>query len=353
MPVDIAMLSMYSFAGNTLYEWLTTVVIFLVTYILLKIFKTVVIVKLKKLAKKTETDIDDLVVGILANIGWLFYAVISLYIASRFINIPEVIAKGIAYITLIVVTFYVVKAIQKIIEHISKKVIKKKEEEKDADTQAIEVLTKITKAVLWIIAFILILSNLGYDITTLVAGLGIGGLAIAFALQNILGDIFASFSIYFDKPFKIGDYIVVGDHKGTVKKIGIKSTRLQTLQGQELVISNKELTEHRLENYKKMKKRRITFSVGVTYDTPTTKLKKIPGMIKKIIDKIQLAEYNRAHFTEFADSSLNFEIVYYIKSKEYIKFRDTQQEINLAIKQQFDKNKIEIAFPTRTIYMHK
>ena len=185
------------------------------------------------------------------------------------------------------------------------------------------------------------------------AGLGIGGIAIAFALQNILSDIFASFSIYFDKPFKVDDFIIIGDDKGVVKKIGIKSTRIQTLQGEELVISNKELTESRVHNYKKMERRRIVFVFGVTYETPTEKVKKIPSIIKDIIEKTELADIDRVHFKEFADFSLNFEVVYYLKTSDYAEYMDTQQEINLAMKEHFEKEQIEFAYPTQTVFVHK
>ena len=354
MPIDTAILVKYGFAGNNLYQWLTAIIIFVVTYTVLKIFKKVVVARLKKIAKKTKTDVDDLVMSILDSIGWLFYVIVPLWVALKSLTLPAVITTAVDYVAIIVVTFYAVKAVQKVIDHGAKHIIKARaKQHKDLDTSAVDLLTKIAKGVLWLLAVILILSNLGYDITTLIAGLGVGGIAIAFALQNVLSDIFASFSLYFDKPFKVGDFIVIGDDKGTVQHIGIKSTRLKTLQGEELVVANKELTESRVQNYKKMKKRRINFKVGVTYDTSSAKLKKIPGMVKKIIDKEKLAEFDRAHFMEFADSSLVINIVYYIKTREYKDFADTQQSINFAIKEQFEKNKIDMAFPTRTIYMHK
>jgi len=183
--------------------------------------------------------------------------------------------------------------------------------------------------------------------------LGIGGLAIAFALQNILEDMFSSFSIYFDRPFQIDDFIVIGDDMGIVKKIGIKSTRIQTLQGEELIISNKELTGKRIRNFKKMEKRRIVFKFGVVYETSTEKLKKIPGIIKDIMDRAELAEIDRVHFKEFGDFSLNFEVIYYIKSREYIDYMNTQQEMNFAIKERFEQEGIEMAYPTQTLYVNK
>ena len=197
------------------------------------------------------------------------------------------------------------------------------------------------------------IQNLGYNVSGLLAGVGIGGIAIAFALQNVLADVFASITIYFDKPFKVGDYIVIGADSGTVKNIGIKSTRIQTLQGQELVVSNKELTEARIHNYKKMKTRRVVFEFGVEYDTPTKKMKKIPGMLDKIFKKVDGADMERVHFKSFGDSALLYEVVYYISTKEYKIYMDIQEEMNLELKQAFEKEKISMAYPTQTLYLKK
>jgi small-conductance mechanosensitive channel len=168
-----------------------------------------------------------------------------------------------------------------------------------------------------------------------------------------LADIFASFSIHFDKPFKVGDFIIIGNDMGTVKKIGIKSTRITTLEGDELVVSNRDLTETRVHNYKRMRKRRVSFELGVEYSTPVKKLKKIPKIVEGIIKGIDLLEFDRAHFKNFGDFSLNFEVVYYLKSKDYNVYMDKQQEINLKIKEKFDKERIKIAFPTQQIFLKR
>jgi small-conductance mechanosensitive channel len=200
---------------------------------------------------------------------------------------------------------------------------------------------------------LLFLSNIGVDVTPLLAGASIGGIAIAFALQNVLTDVFASFSIYFDKPFRVGDFITVGADSGTVKRIGIKTTRLQSLQGEELIISNKQLTESRINNFKRMDKRRGVFTFGVIYQTEIKKLEKIPKIITDIITKNKTAELDRVHFKSFGDSSLDYEVVYYVKSSDYRVFMDIQQEINLEIIHQFQKEGIEFAYPTKTVFLQK
>lgn len=342
----------YSLGPNTVQDYLIALVGFIASLLILKIFKFAILARLKSISKKTETQIDDLAVGIVDAVKWPFYFLISLYVALHFLTVPESVTHAVNLIILIVVVYYAVRSIQAVVKFSAERMQDKQGKGK-VDTSAMNALTKVVNVVLWVIALLVILSNLGYNISTLLAGLGIGGLAIAFALQNVLSDIFASFSIYFDKPFQTGDYIIIGTDRGTVKKIGIKSTRIKTLQGQELIVSNKELTEARVNNYKKMEKRRILFGFGVLYETPTEKLKEIPKMIQDIFGKIKLVKLDRVHFKDFGDSSLNYEVVYYLDSSEYNKYMDIQQRINLAIKEQFEKEEIEFAYPTQTLYLNQ
>lgn len=351
--VDPEILS-YTVADNTVENYLIALVVFLVAFVVLKTFKFIIINRLKHLSKRTETDLDDIIIKSIDRIGWSFYIAVSLYVALQFLAVPDILGILLFYIIVIAGTYYAVLIVQSLIEFGTNEIVRRQQkEDKTTDTSIIELLGQIVKYSMWIVAVLLILSNLGYDISPMIAGLGVGGIAIAFALQNVLTDVFASFSIYFDKPFKKGDFIIIGSDMGTVEKIGIKSTRIRSLKGQELVVSNKELTETRVHNYKKMKKRRIAFSFGVTYETPSKKLKKIPGITKSAIDGIELAEFNRTHFKDFGDSSLNYEVVYYVLTGDYRNYMDIQQQINLSIVEKFEKEKIEMAYPTRTLYLHK
>jgi len=326
----------YKLGNNTILQYLIALGLFLLFVFILRIFKRVIIHKLKKLAKRTSAEFDDVLIAMVDAFGRPFYILLSFYIALHFIETPLIVSKYLSSVILIFAIYYV-----------------EKEEALEIDSSSAKFLRRILKGVLWVVAVVLILQNLGYNISTLAAGLGIGGIAIAFALQNILGDIFASFSIHFDKPFQVGDFIVIGQEKGTVKSIGIKSTRLQALQGEELIISNRELTEARVHNFKRMDKRRIVFNLGVAYETPTEKLKKVPDIIRKIGDKIDLVEINRVYFKEFADFSLIFEVVYFLNSIDFDIYVKTREQINLAIKEAFEKEKIEMAYPTQTIFVKK
>jgi len=343
------------FLNNTVLEYLIALGVFIVSLIILKIVKVILLAKIKEIAKGTKTDFDDLILKIIDDIGWPFYFFFALFFALKFVLVPEILGSAVYYVLFLLGIYYIVRGIQAIIDYGFEKALEKREKDANGkfDPTITNLFKKASKGILWGIAIIIFLQNLGYDITALIAGLGIGGLAIAFALQNILSDVFSSFTIYLDKPFEIGDFIVIGKDMGTVKKIGIKSTRIQTLQGQELVVSNQELTSVRVNNYKKMEKRRIVFDFGVTYETPSEKVKKIPGMVKRIMGDMELADLDRVHFNKFTDSSLNFEVVYYLNSSEYNDYMDVQQEINLAIKNALEKEQIDFAYPTQTVYLNK
>ena len=199
----------------------------------------------------------------------------------------------------------------------------------------------------------LILNNLGFDVTALIAGLGIGGVAIALAAQNILGDLFASLAIVLDRPFVVGDFIVFGDYLGTVERVGIKTTRIRSLSGEELVCSNTDLLATRIRNYKRMAERRVVFSIGVTYDTTAEQLARLPGLLREIVEAQPAVRFDRAHFQKYGDFALIFEIVYWMLDPDFNRFMDTQQAINLAIYRQAQAEGIAFAFPTQTIHLER
>ncbi|HED38491.1 MAG TPA: mechanosensitive ion channel family protein, partial [Ignavibacteria bacterium] len=256
----------YSLAGNTVLDFAIALGAFLSFLVVFKIFQVIILARLKKLAEKTKTDIDDTLVEIVKSLKPPFYSFLAFYSAMFFLTLGDVFKKAIDVVLIIWIILQVILAVQILIDYIIKK--RMGDEEDAAAENAINILGKLSKWVLWSFGLLLVFSNLGIDVTSLIAGLGIGGIAIALALQNTLSELFSSFSIYFDKPFTPGDFIVVGDKKGVVEKIGIKTTRLKALQGEELIISNKELTSAQIQNFKKMKERRISFSSGVTYETP-------------------------------------------------------------------------------------
>jgi len=303
-------------------------------------------------ATKTKTNLDDEILKNIKKPIYFFVILVGTYTGLQTLSILKDFDTALRFIftiaEILLITFIITRVVNVIVAWYAEK-----QRKKGVSEHILFVLKRFINGLIFLFAFLIILYVLRIDLSGIVVGLGVGGIAIAFALQNVLSDLFSAFSIYFDKPFEIGDYIVVGDQSGTVKKIGMKSTRVQLLQGEELVIANSVLTTTNVRNFKKMRKRRISFSFGVTYDTPVKKLRKIPDLIREIIEKNSITELERVHFKEFGDFSLSFEVVYYIKSKEYVKFMDAQQEINLWIKEAFEKEGIEMAFPTQTVYLQK
>jgi small-conductance mechanosensitive channel len=224
-------------------------------------------------------------------------------------------------------------------------------EEDKAAAGSIGIIRFVARVVIWGMVLLLTLENLGVDITALVAGLGIGGIAVALALQNVLGDLLASLSITLDQPFVLGDFLIVGDHMGSVENIGIKSTRLRSLTGEQIVMPNADLLSSRVRNYGRMYERRIVFTLGVTYETPREKLKRIPPLLREIVEAEEGVRFDRAHFAKYGDFSLDFEIVYYVQSPDYGRYMDAQQAINFRIHEAFEELGVEFAYPTQTLWI--
>jgi len=338
--------------GPIFQKYILSVIIFFIILLASLIIKRIVLENLKKLSKKTSMHWDDFIIDIIKSLTWPFYIAISLLISINFSEFPKIILSTARTVSIVIIAFYTIKSIEKFGEHFLDVLFEKRNINKKLDKTILNITKPVFKILLWSGAVLVVLQNMGYQVTALLGGLGIAGIAVAFAFQNILTDIFSFFTIYFDKPFEIGDFIALGEDKGTIINIGIMTTRLKTLKGQELIISNKELTEARIQNFKKMEERRTVFTIGVTYETSSKKLKKIPSIITKIISENENTRLDRVHFISFGDFSLNFEIVYFTKTPDYKKYADTRQKINFAIKEQFEEENIEFAYPTQTIYFN-
>lgn len=340
-------------AGNTGMQYLWAIFILFAFVLGFYIFQKIVIARIKKACKNTSTDVDDFILNLFQNIKPPFYFFVALYIAAKSLEFKPIVSNVIFGAFIIVVVIQAILTIQKTIDYILKKKFIKKEDE-DGDNHMFRLVGKIAKWSLWVIGGLMVLSNLGVNITSLVAGMGIGGIAIALAAQNILGDIFASFSIYFDKPFKIGDFIKVENEMGTVEKIGIKTTRIKTFSGEELVMPNKKLTDADIFNYAEMTGRRKVVDIGVAYETQTEKLEKIKTIIEEIFSKYEKeVRLERVHFKEFGESSLNFQMSFWVNDAAYVEYLNLQEKINYDIIKKFRQEGISMAYPTRTIYIGK
>lgn len=334
--------------------YITAALIFVGLTLLFKLLQVIFLRHFKNLSARTSTDIDDVFIAALESVRAWAYSVVALYAALQVFTLPHWLDVTSTAIFLLAVVWQVIEVAVQIVDYGAQRMLAK-DEDGDGNVDpgaatATDMVKLIARIVLWALGALFVLSNLGIEVTSLLAGLGIGGIAIAFALQGILSDLFASFSIYFDKPFRVGDFVVIGTDSGTVEKIGIKSTRIRTLQGEELVVSNAELTTARVQNFKKMDERRIVSQFGVLYETPLEKLKEIPGIVARIFEDMPKARLDRAHFASLGDFSLNFEVVYYIESSDYTQAMDVQQDYNLKLMERFAELGIEFAYPTSVQY---
>lgn len=343
----------FVFYNNPLKHWLIALLVLILSFTIIKIIVGFAKKRLKKIAHKTVSHVDDVILIVLEKTTSLLILIISLYLASHILTLIPSIFKII--LSALVLIFLVQAAIwgNAIITLYVNEFTKKKKETDAAAATTMSAVSFMGKIVLYTGLVIIALDNLGFDITTLIAGLGVGGIAIALAVQNILSDLFASLSIVMDKPFVIGDFIIVNEYMGTVEHIGLKTTRIRSLSGEQLVISNNDLLSSRIRNYKRMQERRIVFSIGVIYQTTQEQLEKIPGIIQDIIKKQELARFDRSHFKGFGDFALNFETVYWVESAEYPIYMDIQQAVNLSIMAKFQEEKIEFAYPTQMVYIDK
>jgi small-conductance mechanosensitive channel len=338
--------------GNTMEHYAIALAIILGGILFVRIFRSRMLNQIKKWTEKTETKLDDYIISGIEKFGLPILVFVAIYSGLSYLTFSEKADKFIDNAMIVVVTIYVIRLLSAFIRLTLESFIGKQEGGQEKLKQLNGIML-IVNAIIWAGGLLFLFDNLGYNVTTIIAGLGIGGIAIALAAQNILGDLFNYFVIFFDRPFEVGDFITVDDKKGTVEHNGIKTTRLLSVNGEQLAFSNSDLTKSRIHNFKRMDRRRVVFNLAVVYSTTHEKLQQIPTIIKDIISSQELATFDRAHFATFGSYSLNFEIVYFIESADYVPYMNTQEAINLKIFKAFDEAKIEFAYPTQTVLVNK
>lgn len=341
----------FTILNNTVSDWLIMFGMIGIAIVCLRLVQGIIIKRMVSFAGKTKTTIDDFIISIIRSSLMPLLYILAIYAGLQYLNFSAKWRSVEHVAVMLIVTFYVLRMISSFIGYLFKNSLLQKEENVQRKKQSKGILL-IVQLIVWLGGILFLVDNLGYDITTLVAGLGIGGIAIALAAQTILGDLFSYLVIFFDKPFEIGDFIIVDDKMGMVEYIGIKTTRIRTLGGEQLICSNTDLTNSRVHNYKRMQERRVVFSFGVVYDTAASKLKRIPGIVKQIIESLPGSRFDRAHFKSFGNSSLDFEVVYYMLTPDFNQYMDKQQSINFSLFESFEQEQIEFAFPTQTLFLH-
>lgn len=337
------------FWGNSIKSWLIAFGIIVIAFAIIKIVKGPVLKKLRNWSQKTSNTFDDFIVIAIEKSLIPFLYVASIFGAIQYLTINSQTNHVIRVAILFIITFFILRILTSSIRYSIYKFIRKQENSEIKEKQA-QGLILILNGIVWCLGMVFLINNLGYNVTTIITGLGIGGIAIALAAQAVLSDIFSYFVIFFDRPFEIGDYITTGTEMGSVEYIGIKTTRIRSISGEQIIFSNKDLTDSRIRNYKRMLRRRVLFKIGVTYQTTPEQLKKIPEIIKQVIKSKENITFDRSNFSGIGDFRLDFETVYYVESPDYYLYMDVQQSIYLEIFEMFSKENIEFAYPTQTLF---
>ncbi|MDE2490651.1 MAG: mechanosensitive ion channel family protein [Elusimicrobia bacterium] len=346
--MDLTAFLKHSYWGNTLFAYLVAAVTFVLVVWGFLFGRKVVLGRLRAWAQKTATDLDDFAVELLGKIKTPECYLLGFYIATRPLRFDARVDRLLRSFLIVVVAYRAVTMLQAAVAYGLKKAMIG-EESDQARRDTVKTLTLLVQGLVWVGAVIFVLDNLGFNVGSMVAGLGIGGVAVALAAQAVLGDLFAALAIFLDRPFVVGDFIVVGEAAGTVERIGIKTTRIRSLSGELLVMGNSQLTSSRIHNYKKMRDRRIVFRFGLLYSTTEKQLAEVPGIVKALVGQDKLLRFDRAHFMNFGDSSLDFEVVYYVEDPDYNKYMDCHQRLLLGLVRELGARGLGFAFPTRTL----
>ncbi|MDT8452644.1 MAG: mechanosensitive ion channel family protein [Gammaproteobacteria bacterium] len=337
--------------NNTLLQWLIATTALLITVMVLRLAQHLISRRLTSISPQTEMLWRDITVALFDKTKILFLIIVGIFVGATFLQMPDRIQAAVSSLLVIALLFQAGiwggAFIAAMLERYRLRALDKNR----AAVTTINVIGLVSQIILWSIVVLLALDNLGINVTALVAGLGIGGIAVALALQNILGDLFASLSIMLDKPFIVGDFLIIGDFLGNVEYVGLKTTRLRSLSGEQLVFSNSDLLNSRIRNYGRMYERRVVFSIGVIYQTPRAKLKLIPEIIREAVEAQENSRFDRAHFSKYGNYDLQFEAVFYVLSPDYTIYMDIQQAIYFAIHERFEQEGIEFAYPTQTVYV--
>jgi small-conductance mechanosensitive channel len=346
---DLDTLSALPLFSNSVLDWIVATGIAGGALMVLLVVRRSVRGYHRRMMQTAETELLEIPMQVLSRTTLLFFVVLALFISAQWLTkgptTERVLSSALTIALFWQAGVWAVEATAAWLE-------RKRRRSMTTDRAAVGslgIIGFILNVVIWALVLLLTLDNLGVDITALVAGLGIGGIAVALAVQNVLGDLFASLSITLDRPFVVGDFLAVGDFLGSVEYIGIKSTRLRSLSGEQIIMSNSDLLSSRVRNYGRMSERRVVFSTSITYETPIELIERVPGLIREIVESQQGTRFDRSHFARHAAASLDFETVYYVLSADFNRYMDLQQAINLRLHRELARLGIEFAYPTQKL----
>lgn len=337
--------------GNSYWEWATAFIVALLCILVAILVRRIVRRQYERFRATPRQELIE--IPLLVASKTMFFTIVALSLAAglSLVELPDklrtVIKSGATTILFVQMGLWVTTGLVALLERRRRSAL----EHDRAAVGSLGIIGFILRAVVWVLVLLLTLENLGIDVTALVAGLGVGGIAVALAVQNVLGDLFASLSITLDKPFVVGDFLILGEYLGTVEHIGIKSVRIRSLSGEQIIIANADLLGSRVRNYGRMVERRVVSSLRVPYETPRELLQKIPGYIRKAVESVEGTRFDRSHLARFGDFSLEFETVYYVLSPDYNRYMDIQQKIFFTIHEDFERDGIRFAIPTQKLWL--
>ena len=340
-----------SFLGNRVESYVIAALTFLAAVVALRIFRTVASTRLVPLAARASREVEELLQGMLRHIGPLVYVALPLELATEGLKLPAATRQNLHLLVFVVLTVKLLQVGQDLLLFAVRRWVGRGESPDAAAITVTRNVSLIVKFGLWGLGGLFLADNLGFNVSSVVTGLGIGGVAVALASQAILKDAFSAFAIWMDKPFEVGDAIALGDLHGTVEYVGFKTTRLRSLGGEQIVVSNSDLTDGRIRNFRRMTERRVVFRFGVVYRTPVETLREIPQIVQRIVEAQSGLRFDRAHLAALGESSLDFEVAYYVRTRDYDPHMDAQHEIYLQLLDGLAQRQIEFAYPTRQVYV--
>lgn len=337
------------FYPNSIENGLIALLTAIITFLILMGIGKVLISQLRKYVIKSSAPLNDVFISVVQSTKKFFLVVSSIFIASQTLNLPIKIQDFIQIIFQVILILQIGFWINSFVTAYVK--IKSND---STNKTAVNALGVIVRLIVWVIVILLALDNLpNVKITSLITSLGIGGIAIGLAVQKILEDLFASMSISLDQPFQIGDTIDINGIVGTIEHIGLKSTRIRALSGEQIILSNSNLLDMRIHNLQRMENRRVAVNLSITYQVMPETLRRIPELIREIVEQEEGVRFERAHFKNFGDSGLMIEVIYWIESADYAVYMDKKQSVNLKIFEKFSQEGIEFAYPTQTVFIEK
>jgi small-conductance mechanosensitive channel len=341
------------YLGNPLSAWLTAATTAAILFAVLLLLRYVLVARLGAIATRTTNRVDDLIVALISETRTWVLLAISVYVGTSSLRLPPRLTSYLEPAAKLVLLWQIASWGGGAIGFWVKHHLEQRTTMTDrAGVAMINAMGVGAKVILWILVVVTTLKSVfGIEITPLITGLGVSGIAVALAVQNILGDLLAALAIVFDKPFDVGDTIGVDQITGTVEHIGLKTTRIRSISGEQIIIGNGDLLKSRLRNYRRMYQRRVAFNIDVTFDTPPEILAKLPGLLERIVSAQSPVKFDRSHVSTFGDSAIRIETVYYVLDADYKKYLDVQQAINLEVLSQFAAERVRFAFPTRMVYV--